>query len=194
MSQEIPLWLTPVQLELWPTQTIHAPDLHYCLSIRQGWNPIPTISQTPMEIEHSFRGVYPSEWLIVSFMGNVDPKSDIRSWVDAFLQLTGFPIFSMQQASQASPNLLEWQYLGSYPPVTDRLGVDEAHCYQGLAQLPEQPPELVRLYILLARRDTFAWKVSLSLMSACPPGSSEEMVATNDHVRAGATFGTLQLR
>ena len=65
--------------------------------------------------------------------------------------------------------------------------------YQGLAELQTRPVEYGRLYFLLAQRGRFAWKVGLSLLTACFPGSPEKLIRKNDHVRAGATFGALAL-
>ena len=116
----------------------------------------------------------------------------MRNWVDAIVSMSGFPVPAMQHAADASLRLLEWQYQGNGQPLTERLAVDETHLYQGLAMLAAKPPELARIYILLARHGTLAWKDSLSLLSACPPGTPEEMIAANDHVRARATFGDLR--
>jgi hypothetical protein len=91
------------------------------------------------------------------------------------------------------PRLMEWRYLGTCSSLSERLAVDGTHLYQGLAMLPGTSSELARFYVLLARRGTSAWKISLSFMSACLPGMDEEMVISNDHVRAGATFGYLRL-
>lgn len=192
-SPEIPVWLKPVQLEDWPTQIIENTALGYHLPIPPGWQTTPIVNQTDLEIEHIFRGDMISEWLLISCMNQADPRSNLRNWVEVFLSLTGFPILAMKQASDSPPDLLEWQYQGSCPALTERLNCDETHLYQGLAQFPGKPPEFARLYILLARRKTVAWKVSLSLMSACLPGMPEEKVASNDHIRAGAIFGNLRL-
>ncbi len=109
------------------------------------------------------------------------------------MSITGFPVIALTQPGAPPPALLKWQYEGAFPALAKRLGADEAHLYSGLARLPGTPPELARLYMLLARRDTQAWKVTLSFASACPPGMPEEFVISNDHVRAGATFGDLRL-
>jgi hypothetical protein len=189
----VPIWLEPIEslgttLEDWPTRVIESAALRYRLRVREGWDDTPQVNETPMEMEHIFRGVYPSECLSVSFMDKADPAANLRNWVEAIVSITGFPILPMLQASGA-PKLLEWQYAGSCAPLAERLGVDETHVYQGVGLLPGRPPELARVYILLARRGTLAWKVALSFMTACLPGTDEEMVAENDHVRAGATFG-----
>lgn len=161
--------------------------------MRKGWNSTPLVEERYPQVEHIFRGMYPSELLVVSFMDKANPASNIRNWVEAIVSMTGFPILSLQHSCEPQPELLEWQYQGSCSPLTQRLGVEETYLYQGLAKLPINVPELARFYILLARRNTLAWKVSLSFMSACTPGTPQEIIADNDHVRAAATFGGLCL-
>ncbi|MBW4635576.1 MAG: hypothetical protein KME30_27945 [Iphinoe sp. HA4291-MV1] len=188
----IPVWMQPIELSGWPTQRIESTDLHYWLLIPANWNPNPHISQNPLQIEHYFQGIHPAELVTIGFMDKAEPNSDMRNWVDAFLKLTGFPILPMFQVNGSPPQLMEWQYEGNFPALSDRFNVDETHLYQGLAQFPNHPSDLARLYILLARRGSFAWKVSVSILSACFPGTLEDTIATNDHVRAGAILGYLR--
>jgi len=192
MNTHTPVWLNPVTLEDWPVQAIQSNSLRYALSLHQEWDSTPQHNETPLEKEHIYRGIYPSDCLCVSFMEQADPSSNLQNWAEAMVRLTGFPIQALRLHDDEPPKLLEWRYEGTYPLVTKRLEVDEAHVYQGLAMLHGRPPELVRFYILLARRGQFAWKVSLAFSSACLPGCATEMVTANDHVRAGATFGSLQ--
>jgi hypothetical protein len=44
----------------------------------------------------------------------------------------------------------------------------------------------------MARRKTLAWKLALSIETACFDGMPEEKVYSQDHVRAGAILGTLK--
>lgn len=194
MNSFMPEWLQPALLEAWPTQLIQTTDLHYALSLRQGWVLQPVQLPSVVDREHVFRGQFLSEWLTINFMDEANAQSDLREWVEAFLRLTGFPSWPIAQACPSPPFLLEWHDEGSCPPLAQRLSVDETYLYQGLAALPNHPSELARLYILLARRGTHAWKITLSLLSACPPGTPAEIIQSNDHVRAGATFGTLELQ
>lgn len=187
----MPVWVQPVELEEWPTQLVENAALHYSLPLCIDWNSTPQIQQTPMEIENIFAGELPGEWLRVSFMEKADPHSNLQNWADAFMRLTGFPVVWGSEAGERSPEILEWFYEGTCPPLTERLNCDETHLYQGVAKLPGKTPELAHLYVLLARRNNFAWKVSLSFFSACLPGTPEEIVSANDHARAGASFGYL---
>ena len=125
-------------------------------------------------------------------MQDANPDSDMMLWVGAIVGMTGFPIPQMTDSGSEPPELLEWDYQGTSEPLAKRLSVDELHLYSGLARLSNETPGLARFYILMARRGRSAWKVALSFASACVPGMPEEMVVSNDHVRAGATFGELK--
>jgi hypothetical protein len=193
MNIVIPIWLEPIDLAGWPTHVVESEALHYALPLRQGWNTVPHRNETPVEKEHVYRGLYPADCLAISFMEQADPAANVRNWVEALLRLAGFPIQALRRPDQAPPELLQWQYEGTSLSLDQRLAVDETHLYQGLAMLAGTPPDLARIYVLLARRGTWAWKVSLSFLSACPPGMPEEMITGNDHVRAGASLGYLRL-
>jgi hypothetical protein len=192
LKSDFPAWTKPADLEYWPTQVVKSATLRYALPLREGWDSTPQANVTSAEMEHIFRGMYASECLIVSFIDEADPAANLRNWVEVTVSITGFPILPMLQTDDV-PKLLEWQYEGTCPPLTERLRVEETHLYQGMAKLPGRPPELARFYILLARRGTSAWKIILSFMSACPPDTPEEIIVSNDHVRAGATFGYLRV-
>ncbi len=190
-GEERPAWLTPVTLEDWPTRPVESPELHYRLPLRLGWSDHPQPFGTPSEQTHIYRGELPAEWLTVSFLPEADPQSYLGNWVEALIFMGGFPVPAMRDATQA--RLLDWQQEEGGEDLVTRLGADEIFLYQGMASLPGQPPDLARFYILLLRRGTWAWKICLAFSSACPPGSSEELVAANDHVRAGASLGYLEL-
>lgn len=188
-----PVWLEPSILEDWPTRTVQSDNLCYRVPIREGWDTEPAVSGVPAEQEHVYRGGLPSEWLTISFLPDADPESYLGNWVEALIYISGFPIPAMQKGIEPEPELLEWQQDWGGERLRARLGADEVFLYQGMANLPGSPPDLARFYIILVRRGTFAWKICLSFSSACPPGTPEEIVEANDHVRAGATFGPLEL-
>ncbi|AFZ23564.1 hypothetical protein Cylst_1271 [Cylindrospermum stagnale PCC 7417] len=192
IKQNMPVWVQPVELKEWPTQNIENKYLRYSLRIPQNWSKNPITSQNSFEVEHIYRGNSSGEFLLVNFMEQANPVHDLRNWVEAFISLTGLPLVFKQKLIHPPPGLLNWEYQGSCPTLTQRLECDETHLYQGLFQLADKP-DLLRLYILLVRRKTLAWKISLSFLSACIPGTSAAMVAEKDHVRAGATYGYLQL-
>jgi|GEM_PF-5781396 len=189
-AADLPLWVQLSDLEDWPVENCTSQALHYSIPIRQGWYTRPTVNQTQMEVEHIFRGNNASEQLTVSFMSQANPEHPLRNWLEGMLLLTGFPLLSMQPDGQPPPQLLDWQYQGNCPTYAERLAVEEVHLYQGLAKLPDPASELTRLYILLARRENFAWKIGLSLRSVGSLEMSENPSAASI---AGATFGSLRL-
>jgi len=55
--------------------------------------------------------------------------------------------------------------------------VDEAHTYCGLAKYTEEGRSVLgRIYIVMARRKTLAWRLPLSIERACFDGMPEETV------------------
>ncbi len=188
---QTPVWIQTTQLVDWPTQVISNPDLHYQLPICESWASKPHINTTPVETEHFFQGANSGEGMSIKFMGQANPEDNMCNWVDALVTMTGFPFLVIQQSLDLPPQLLQWHYNGPCPPLTKRLEVDETHLYQGLAKTTTPVPSLIRLYTLLARRNNLAWQVCLSISSACLPGTIDEALTVNDHVRAGATFGFL---
>jgi hypothetical protein len=192
MIQEIPIWVQPIKGNDWQTQVIDNAQLKYILSVPSAWHISPKVLSTHLDIEHFFQGNVLGEGLVIKFMQNANPKHNILNWVEAFVSLMGFPILSIRQTLEPLPQLIQWEYKGICPPLSERLKVDEIHLYEGLAQISESSPTLIRLYILLARRNTFAWQINLSISSACLPDAPKELVEINDHFRAGAIFGNLQ--
>ena len=188
-------WVQPTTLADWPTHAVTSDLLRYGLMVPDRWSDSPALQSTGREVDHIYRGPSPVEWLVVSFMDNADAASNMRNWVDALVTMAGFPILEMQAAFDPHPVLMDWRYEGRDPALAKRLGADEAHRYQGMATLAQPGgSRLARIYIVLARRATLAWKFALSFETATLPGMAPGIVEANDHVRAGATFGSLELR
>jgi hypothetical protein len=186
-----PVWLQSMELKNWPTQLIESSELHYRVPICRRWNLTPEATNSSEMIEHHYTGYFTSDHMVINFMQLENTDFRLQDWVEYFLQLQNFPVPIFIKENQAFPELLEWEYQGEYSNLKERFEVNEIHLYQGLALLPIQPQELARFYILVARREQFAWKVMLSFLSACLPGSSPQEVNINDHQRAAATFGGL---
>ena len=187
------MWVQPKKLENWPTKIIDNGKLHCQLPVCEDWSTNPQVTINDSEIEHCFYGKSLAECLMIKFMEQANPNNNICNWVDYSIAITGFPILSIQQRLERPPSLLEWNYEGSYPYLTQKLAVDEVHLYQGLAKIFNPSTSMIRLYVLLARRDTFAWQIALSIYSACFPNTPKELVDSNDHFRAGSIFGNLKL-
>lgn len=190
--QTMPIWMQPIAAEGWLTQVVTSESLKYRLPVCERWQITPMLNQTPVEQEHIFQGAQPGEMLTISYMAEANPEHNLNQWVEALLHLTGVPILHWQ-SMETVPKLIEWQRMDAPLELCQHLQVDEAFLYQGLAQIPNIPAGLLSLYSLLLRRKTEAWKISLAFSSACLPGAPEEMVERNDHARAGASFGQLQL-
>lgn len=191
MTDKIPIWFQPTKLEAWATRPMKNNIVYCYLHFPRIWEPTPEMNETPQDIEHIFRGVQPTEWLIIKVMEQADPSANLRDWLEVILGLTGFPILPIAQACAAPPTLLQWDYYGPYSDLTEQLEVDETHVYHGLANLGESS-KFAGLYVLLARRKTRAWQVALSLTSNYSPGASTDAAITEDHMRAGATLGNLR--
>jgi hypothetical protein len=191
---ELPVWLKDCTLRNWPTKPIKSATLRYSLRIPEQWSADKTVSGVESLTTHLYHGNVgcDAEWLIISFMENVDEHNDMTNWVGGMMAFTGFPVLC---DSKVKPKLLpgSWQYMGHMPSLTLRLKADETHAYMGVARFEASRPMLGRIYLVLARKGTFAWNVALSFQTACMPGTSEERLNSNDHNRAGAILGTLQL-
>jgi TIR domain len=187
----LPRWLEKHDPAGWPTVPLKSATLRYSLRIPKRWKSEPAVRGTSLELEHVYSGTRDTEWLNVSFMDNANDAADMTNWVEALIAMTGFPVLLKLDPL---PQLVRWTYLGKLSGLAEMLRVDEAHAYTGLAKYAEQSHEVLgRIYVVMARRKTFAWKLALSIETACFDGMPEEKVYSQDHVRAGAVFGTLQL-
>jgi hypothetical protein len=117
----------------------------------------------------------------------------LRNWVDATVAMTGFPVAALAAACPSPPRLRAFAPCPLTAAAARALRLDELVLYEGLATIPTSPPELARLYLLLGRRGQRAWKIELTLTSACPPDAPYRKVAASDHRRAGAVLGGLSL-
>jgi hypothetical protein len=196
---ELPVWLKYCsedwKLQMWPTKPIQNAILRYSLRIPEKWSTDYKVRGTSSETMHIYNGGvggYDAEFLMISMMGNVDEYGEIRHWVDMMMAINGFPVLcDLKTQPQMLPG--SWQYMGELPNLASRMNVDVAHGYMGVAQFEAAPAMLGRVYVLLIRKKRQAWNIALSFRTACLLGTSEEMLNSNDHNRAGATFGHLQL-
>ena len=188
---EIPRWLEPCDPPGWPTVPLKSATLRYSLRIPKRWGSTAQVRGTAREIEHIYYGTRKAEWLIISFMEKATATSDMTNWVETLIAMSGFPVLLEQDPL---PALRSWNYLGKLPGLAKKLEADEAHAYTGLANYSEDSRTVLgRLYLVMARRKSFAWKIALSFETACFEGMPEEKVYSNDHVRAGAILGNLRL-
>lgn len=192
----LPVWSRSHTLRKWPTKPVRNATLRYSVHIPQWWSSEPTIHADTNQITHIYnqgKGGCNSEWLIITFLSTADGHSDMADWINVSMMLTGFPVITHDQTrGRLLPG--SWECFGKMPNLAKELRVDEVHGYMGVAKYEQDSPaSLGRLYVLLARRGTFAWNVALSLPTALGPGAAEDMLNSNDHNRAGAVLGTLKL-
>jgi hypothetical protein len=177
-------WLEPAALDAWPTRPLVSPALRYSLEVPAAWDESPVATDAGTHREELLRGAGIGDGLLVQFMEGADPAADIRGWAEAPLRLAGAPAVAIALGGHAE--LLEWREVAA---PASRWEADELALFEGLTR----SAALARVYAVLARRGTLAWHVALALESACPPRTDAETVQRNDHVRAAAVLGTLQL-
>ena len=186
---ELPVWLDlPAGARTWTTRAFANALLHYSLAVPEHWSALPEVVSTDFELQHVFRGPSREECLFVSFMSH-SAGGRLETWFDAMTAMLGFPVIELVSGDK-TPRLLSWTQSAAPVVLRERLQVEECLLYEGLALMPDQPT-LARMYAVVARRGSHSWKVFLSFMTACFPGTPEEVVRTNDHYRAAATFGKL---
>ncbi|MEV4757861.1 hypothetical protein AB0J86_22475 [Micromonospora sp. NPDC049559] len=167
----------------WPVRSEQVEGV--TLGVPEGWRPEAATPAVGGVTERAFTGRFPGELLAVAVMPEADPTHNLRLWVDATIALIGLP-----HPALAPAGLLEWAAEGEQVGWAADLGVDTCLTYQGVLG---DSPNLNRCYVVLARRGTTAWRIVLSLASAMLPGSPDEGVTAQDHVRAAAVFGGLRL-
>jgi TIR domain len=191
---ELPVWLQKVENPNWPTKRIHSSTLRYSLRIVERWNDRPLVRGTEFEIEHIYWGdsAQDAEWLVNSFMDNSD-LGGAHKWVPNTMMLCRFPLVPIHDKAERGPEIWTWQNLGSIPALQSKLQADEVYGYMGVAKYKRSYVMLGRIYVVVVRRGKFAWKIALSFKTACRDGMREEVIVSNDHVRAGAILGDMEL-
>lgn len=195
-QNDLLVWLQTARPEGWEVRAVEDERLRYRLAVPEGWNAAP-LEAGPNEAGQLFRGDHSGERLAVAFMREADPAAALPNRVEADLRLRGYPVAELIPDSDPTPNsgptMLEWKLEEGGPALRERFGVDELWLGSGLSKFRlDREMNLARLYVVLARRGDLAWRMGLSFLSASMPGSPEEMVIENDHVRAGAIFGPLR--
>jgi tetratricopeptide (TPR) repeat protein len=189
-QKEGPVWLKEANAEKWAVELFHTSLLRYTIAVPKRWNASPFLSNTQLEVKHLFKGPWPSEFLSVSFMENAT-GGNMTGWVDGTVALSGLPVLEISTAT--NPKLSEWLYEGVFEVVAKKYEADEAHCYSGIIELNDADRHRARVYILLLRKGNFAWKFILSFETALFSGMPASVLFSNDHIRAGCTFGKLKL-
>jgi hypothetical protein len=176
-----PLWCRPTESPLPPPTA----DLSCRIRPPFEWASIPSITSLAGVVQGVWPGVDARDALIVSFMPAAVPGHRMLTWVEAPILMIGYP----EPAMKPLPQLVFWESAPLPPALVTRHGANELHVLRGLAR-----SELgtARLYTVLVRRDSHAWKLFLSL--ATDAGSGDELRhLRDDDARAGGVFGPLVL-
>ncbi len=189
-----PSWTASRAVTGWPVERVELHALAIDLGVPLGWEPEERGTGAPAQIA-VHRGPSRAEQVAVQLVEDADESRPLSAWLDAVVTVAGFPVPELLgDGDGGQPDLVEWRDVGAAPGYAERLGADDSHLYDGLAVLTSRPTQLARLYVVLLRARRRAWRLSLSFESACPPGSPSALVEANDHVRAAATFGGVELR
>lgn len=186
-----PAWMLPAAPAGWPVAPRASADMRYRITLPVSWAETPRVADEGTVAVHWFDGRSPAEWARIAFMPAAEVSADLAAWVDATVAVSGFPV--PIATLTPPPRLIEWS-AETDAAITRRLGADAALGYVGLAAVHDADWNwLMRLYTLLVRKGSAAWHITLAFETACLPGMDPELIASNDHVRAGATFGDLSL-
>lgn len=189
---DFPFWFRPILLEGWATVSTENAALRCAFRLPVGWTQVPAhMPPNARSLDAHYGGHTVSEGLSIQLMQDASPEAPLSDWAIASLHLTGHPFALLPP--DVGVNVLEFTDFGTHPQVATALNVDAVHSMGGLARILTPEPETARFYIVLARGGRIAWKFTLSIMSACLPGMPLETVNQNDHVRAGAIFGSMTL-
>lgn len=187
-----PVWLRPADLDGWPVTPRSDRVMRYRIPLHVAWAAMPRTTYEGSAPVHWYDGRTAAEWARVALLPTADPSADLAAWVETAVAVIGFPV--PMPALAPSPRLIEWRREATSEALARSAGVDAVLGYTGLATVHDGDWNwLMRLYNLLMRKGMSVWNVTLAFESACPPGMDEQMIAVNDHVRAGATFGDLRL-
>jgi hypothetical protein len=174
----------------WSTEPATAPDVRFTGAVGQGWEAGGTETLGAQTTARWTSGV-PGEGLVVTLLTGATAEADLSGWLDAPMALAGLDPQVVPVAGEGAP--LTW---GEAPGFVAAADVDEQVARSGLLRFTAtgaDRPELLRSYVLLARRDDLAWKVAVALASAVPPDAPDDVVEVNDHVRARALLADLVL-
>jgi hypothetical protein len=187
-------WLTATDgvVEAWPVRWLDAPDVGAEIAVPDAWSDATRGDEGPAVVVR-VEGRLPGEGLVIARIGNATTGRNIGDWIELPMSVVG-GLDPQTLVAKGDTEILMWQR-DEVDDLAARLQLDEVAAYDGLAKFVPagaDAPELVHSYVLLARRGDDAWKVALTLSSACLPGMPDDVMDANDHVRARACFGQLR--
>jgi len=194
--QSLPIWLQSIELDQWQTTERKPDNLDIQLRLNRDWSLVKEIEAKDTQIAHEahYCGKHGAELCIIHYLPNANPDHKMKEWVEAPIRVTGFPIVAMNAAFENPASVMEMTHWGTFQAYKDLIGADAMVAYDGFMQLPPSIGGVAHFYILVLRKETRAWKIELAFNSACLPSSDEDTLNRNDHVRAGASLGYIELR
>ena len=104
----MPVWVQPVILKHWPTRIIASNELHYQVPVKESWQPAAGHIENVGFQEHSFRGDFITDWLVIALLDTQGSAGELVNWVEGPLSLVKFPNPTILQALSSTPRLLAW--------------------------------------------------------------------------------------
>jgi len=189
-NENVPLWLSCSSSAVSATKKIADKELRYKINLFTGWKKYGKRVPGSSFPEDVYRGEHPMEWLIISYMDSAIPGHNMANWVEFPLSIVGFPAFQMVEIDPA-PVLKNWQRGTGSSLYLLQSSCDEMLTYTGSAVSGN---DKARLFMLLLRKQNFAWKIFLSIHSSRADNQNELLVMREDHMIASQVFGSLKLK
>jgi hypothetical protein len=188
-------WLDPDPgaLDGWAVRPIELDAVGLAAAVPAEWGE-PVVHDEGRTVRAVVAGRIPGEGFVIVRLADATEDDDIVDWVQLPMSVSG-GLDPETLAAAGSSDVLTWN-LHTFPALAERLAVDEAHAFSALSTVTPEGDgarELVRSYVLLARRADVAWKIALTLSSACLPGTDEDAIDANDHIRARACLTSVKL-
>ena len=187
-SRELPVWLTPITLDGWPTSVMQLAEGVACsLGVPSAWRA--AASDAGGEVR--WHGSSIAESLHIVHITSADPAVSVGDWSASLMAMTDAPFVTDARIEEIDVLELEPAALDVCEVTCARFELDDASALFGVAAITAPDRRLMRYYVVSGRRGTDAWNVTLTFDTACMPGTADDIVDRNDHVRAGATLGVL---
>ncbi|MDF1604186.1 hypothetical protein [Nocardioides sp. YIM 152315] len=174
----------------WPVAPAAHADVRFSGVVGEGWTPLGS-ETLGRQTTARWAGAVSGEGLVVTLLTGATADGDLAGWLDLPMAVTG--VDPQTVPVSGAGEVVTWGEAPDFLTVPD---ADQQLARSGLVRfVPHERarPELLRGYVLLARRGDVAWKVAYSLSSAVLPGASADEVDLNDHARARELFGPLRL-
>ena len=181
-SGQLPLWLVDTSIDGMSTKEIKSGSGRYSFRIPESWHSNYALRGTHMETEHIYYGTSDAEWVMISFADKVDPASDMTFATKGYKALCGgLPFISPLDKGRALKHVEgSNEPLRSVPSLVAKLNASEAWAMRGVCEVassgPQDSPILARYYVLHVRKETFAWRITLSIDTKPPAFRFEEAI------------------